>query len=165
MLPPCRKNHYLVQCIVEEPVAAYFSTKQTCRRTLMNADKSFCSPAVPKIAVVAAPQNYVTTSGEPIEKDAIDILVKVLSMRRLHRTSPASGLFNLAAAVLLPGTIPHQLAGISPGVLEQTIRIGHPDGIAEVRVCLDNAGTAISSLGMDRTARRIIKGKLYVSAL
>jgi 2-methylaconitate cis-trans-isomerase PrpF len=120
------------------------------------------SPAVPKIAMVAPPKDYVTTTGEFIESREVDILVKVLSMGRLHRTSPASGLYNLAAATLLPGTIPNQISCIAKGVQEQVVRIGHPEGVVEVRVTLTADGTGLASVGMDRTARRIMKGELFV---
>lgn len=120
------------------------------------------SAAVPKIAVVAKPQDYMTTSGTIIKKDDVDILVKVLSMRKLHRTSPASGLYNLAAAVVLPGTIPNSLAGLSQEIRERIIRIGHPDGVVEVRVVLKPEKASIEKVGMNRTARRIMKGELFI---
>lgn len=120
------------------------------------------SPAVPKIAVVAKPQDYVTTSGKAIKKADVDILVKVLSMGKLHRTSPASGLYNLASAVLLPGTIPNRLAELPGNARERVVRIGHPDGVAEVRATLRSDAAGIDKVGMDRTARRIIKGELFI---
>lgn len=120
------------------------------------------SPAVPKIAIVAPPQDYVTTTGESIKSKEVDILVKVLSMGRLHRTSPASGLYNLAAATLLPGTIPNRISRITRDVKEKIVRIGHPEGVVEVRVTLTADGTGVAGVGMDRTARRIMKGELFV---
>ncbi|MHC1761429.1 MAG: PrpF domain-containing protein [Negativicutes bacterium] len=120
------------------------------------------SPAVPKISMVAPPQDYVTTTGEFIKSGDVDILVKVLSMGRLHRTSPASGLYNLAAATLLPGTIPNRISRIARGVKEQVIRIGHPEGVVEVRVTLTDDMNGVAGVGMDRTARRIMKGELFV---
>ena len=126
------------------------------------ADAKQNSPAVPKIAMVAPAQDYETTTGELVKKEDVDILVKVLSMGRLHRTSPASGMYNLAAATLLPGTIPNQIARIAAGVKEQVIRIGHPEGVVEVRVVLTDDGQDVAGVGMDRTARRIMKGELFV---
>lgn len=119
-------------------------------------------PNVPKIAVVAAPRHYVTTGGEQINKDDVDILVKAVSMGKLHRTCPASGLYNLAAAALLPGTVPHHLAGFPSGEKERMVRIGHPEGIVEVLVTVAEDGQSVSRVGMERTARRILKGKLFI---
>lgn len=123
------------------------------------------SPAVPKIAFVAESQDYRTTSGQVIKKEEIDILAKMLSMGRLHRTFAGSGLYSLAAAVLLPGTIPYEAASLSNDGQEgkeRILRIGHPDGVAEVRVALTADGKDIAYVGMDRTARRIMKGELSI---
>jgi 2-methylaconitate cis-trans-isomerase PrpF len=122
-------------------------------------------PNVPKIAIVAPPQDYLTTGGEQIKKADVDILIKVVSMGKLHRTSPASGLYNLAAATLLPGTIPNQIAGIPAGLKDRMIRIGHPEGVVEVRVTLTPDGQSVEKVGMERTARRIMKGELFIPVL
>lgn len=121
-------------------------------------------PNVPKIAVVAPPQDYVTTGGEAIRKEDVDILIKAVSMWKLHRTCPASGLYNLAAVSLLEGTVPNRIAGFPAGLRERMVRIGHPEGIVEVKVTLTADGTAVESVGMERTARRILKGELFIPA-
>ena len=118
-------------------------------------------PNVPKIAVISPAQDYVTTGGEHVRKDEVDILVKVISMGKLHRTSPASGLYNLAAASLLPGTIPNQVAGFPAGIRERMVRIGHPEGVVEVKATLTADGMRVEKVGMERTARRIMKGELF----
>ena len=82
-------------------------------------------------------------------------------MGKLHRTSPASCLYNLAATSMLPGTIPNQIAGFPPGIKERMVRIGHPEGIVEVRVTLTDDGENVAKVGMERTARRIMKGELF----
>ena len=119
-------------------------------------------PNVPKIAVIAPAQNYVTTNGETIKKDEVDILVKAVSMWKLHRTCPASGLYNLASICLLEGTVANAVAGFTKGVREKMVRIGHPEGIVEVKVKLNADGTAVESVGMERTARKIMKGELFI---
>lgn len=48
---------------------------------------------------------------------------------------------------------------------EQIIRIGHPDGVAEVRVALTEDAKDIAYVGMDRTARRIMKGDLFIPSV
>ncbi|WP_200889601.1 PrpF domain-containing protein [Cohnella kolymensis] len=120
------------------------------------------APAVPKVAIVAEPQDYITSSGQTIRRDEVDIVAKMVSMGRFHRTFAGSGLYNLAAAVLLPGTIPNQLTSIEPGCRERIVRIGHPDGVAEVRAALVDEGNDVAFVGLERTARRIMKGDLYV---
>ena len=128
------------------------------------ADARQNKPSVPKIAVIAPAQDYVTTTGETIKKDEVDILIKALSMWKLHRTSPASGLYNLAAVCLMEGTVANALAAFPPGIREQMVRIGHPEGVVEVKVRLSAGGTQVESVGMERTARRIMKGELFIPA-
>ncbi|WP_210023421.1 PrpF domain-containing protein [Paenibacillus sp. PvP091] len=127
-------------------------------------------PAIPKIAIVGKPQDYVTTSGRIISKSEVDVVARMLSMGKFHKTFAVSGLLNLAAAVLLQGTIPNLVAGkelqdhINPGKVIK-IRIGHADGIAEIRVVLTPDLMDVESVGLERTARRIMTGQLYVPSL
>ncbi|GAA0469478.1 PrpF domain-containing protein [Alkalibacillus silvisoli] len=117
-------------------------------------------PAVPKIACVSEPQDYVTTSGKLVKKEEVDILAKMISMSRVHRTFAGSGLMNLAASVLLEGTIPNKVTNVPSSATE--IRIGHPDGVAVIRCSLKDNQQDVESVGYDRTARRLIKGELFV---
>lgn len=120
------------------------------------------APAIPKIAIVAEPHDYVTSAGKMIKAEEVDIVAKMVSMHKFHRTFAGSGLYNLAASVLLKGTIPNQFFNMKDYGKEQLIRIGHPEGIAEVRVALADDGSNVEFVGLDRTARRIMKGDLYI---
>ncbi|QQK76992.1 PrpF protein [Salicibibacter cibarius] len=127
-------------------------------KTIENARRA---PAIPKVTLVAPPQTYTTTSGTTINEEDIDITAKMISMGKVHRTFAGSGLYNLAASTFLPGTIPNRLASRKQSGV---VRIGHPDGIAEVMVSLTDDGEDISSVGLNRTARLIMKGDVYVRA-
>lgn len=120
------------------------------------------APAIPKIAMVAEPHNYVTSAGKIIKAEEVDIVAKMVSMYKFHRTFAGSGLYNLAASVLLKDTIPNQFFNKKDHSIEQVIRIGHPEGIAEVRVAVTEDGADVEFVGLDRTARRIMKGELYI---
>lgn len=120
------------------------------------------SSAIPKIAIVSQPKDYETTSRKRVNKDEIDILAKMISMGKVHRTFAGSGLYNLAVATLLQGTIPNDVTNLTYEGVGQTVRIGHPDGIAVVRVTLTQNKTDVKSVGLDRTARHIMKGELYI---
>ncbi|WP_432361300.1 PrpF domain-containing protein [Sporosarcina sp. UB5] len=120
------------------------------------------SKAIPKIAIVCSPIDYVTTSGVTIRSEQVDIVAKMVSMNRFHRTFAGSGLYNLAAATLLSGTVPNRCSGMSNSSEERIIRIGHPDGVAEVRVRLTPDIQDVESIGLDRTARRIMSGDLFI---
>lgn len=125
-------------------------------------DEAINAPAIPKIAIVSAPRDYVTTSGVAIKKESVDMITKMVSMGRFHRTFAGSGLYNLAATALLPGTIPFSCTNIESADGECVVRIGHPDGIATVRVRLTVDRRDIEYVGLERTARRIMKGNLYI---
>jgi 2-methylaconitate cis-trans-isomerase PrpF len=133
----------------------------TARMAETEEEASSKSPSVPKIGIVAEPQDYIATSGKSIKKEEIDIVARMISMGKFHRTFAGSGLYCLAAAAMLPGTVPNQFLKRNDR-LEQTIRIGHPDGIVEIRVSLTEDGNDIASVGLDRTARRIMKGDLFI---
>lgn len=116
---------------------------------------------VPKIAIISPAQDYITTGGELIKKADVDLLIKVISMGKFHRTSPASGLYNLAATAMLADTIPNLIAGFTADKTERIVRIGHPEGVVEIKVVLSDNARAVYKVGMQRTVRRIIKGELF----
>ena len=120
------------------------------------------SHAIPKIALISPPHDYVTTSGKRISKDSIDIATKMVSMGNFHRTFAGSGLYNLASAVRLSRTVPNKNSTLEYTAEEQIIRIGHPDGIAEVAVQLTSDDADIAYVGLTRTARKIMSGNLYI---
>lgn len=119
------------------------------------------SPVIPRLAVLSAPLDYTTTSGKTIRAADVDIVAKLLSLNKMHRTFAASGLYCLAASCLMQGTVANKLARPLDSSIEQTVRIGHPDGVVEVRVKLDAHGD-VAYVGMDRTARLIMLGEIFV---
>ncbi|GAA0355674.1 PrpF domain-containing protein [Bacillus horti] len=121
------------------------------------------SKAIPKIAYVAPPQDYLTSNGSLISKSDHDILTRMTSMGRMHRSFAVSGLLNLAAACLIPGTIPYQLCQkkIAENV-PVVIRIGHPEGVIAILVDYDRKTGQVRSVGLERTARRIMGGDLFI---
>lgn len=126
-------------------------------------DAKYNSSAIPKIGYVTSPKDYTTTSNVSIKKEEYDILSRAVSMERVHRTYPGSGLMSLAAASFIEGTFPNQVIPNVSAVIERgVIRIGHPDGIAEIRCKLTEDHQDVEFVGFDRTARRIIKGELFV---
>ena len=118
------------------------------------------SHALPKIAMVTAPQLFKNTNNELIQKEDIDIISRYLSMGKLHRAYAVSGALALATAAKIPGTIPNQIATSS----DNELRIGHPSGIiyAEAIVMQENGDWNVSRAAIGRTARRIMDGFAYI---
>ncbi|MFP7493466.1 PrpF domain-containing protein [Terribacillus saccharophilus] len=125
-------------------------------------DEARLTPSIPKIAIVSEAQDYVTPAGKLIKAEEVDIIAKMISMGNFHRTFAGSGLNCLGAAALIPGTLPNRFARYKEPGKEQIIRIGQPEGVTEVRVALTADNKHVSYVGMDRTARRILKGNLYI---
>ncbi|MEC1534601.1 PrpF domain-containing protein [Bacillus sonorensis] len=90
----------------------------------------------------------------------IDITAKMLSMGKFHRTFAGSGLYCLAAASLLKDTKSNRLTRNKGCQQKQIIRIGHLEGVAEVNIGLTADDRDVSFVGLNRTARRIMKGDL-----
>ena len=119
-------------------------------------------PATPKIAFVAPPRSYVSSAGEAIPADGIDIAARILSMGRLHHAFTGTGSVALAAAAALPGTLPAEVARpVPPGT---PLAIGHTSGRLEVGAvvaCVDGAWRVEKAV-MRRTARRLMTGAVLV---
>lgn len=124
------------------------------------------SPSVPKIAFLAAPAPYRTTGGTMVAATDIDVLVRMVSMGRVHHTLPGTGAVALAVGCALPGSVPGLLAG-TPG-RGGLIRLGHPAGVmaAEAEVVPDetpgSGGWFANRVTVGRTARRLMEGWVMV---
>ena len=119
--------------------------------------------SIPKIAIVEKPKDYITHTGTKISANDYDIYSTMVSMNNFHKSYAGSGLYNLAASIFLEGTIPNRI--VSPKTLDQeyhTIKIGHPAGISTVNVQLNHETGDIRSVGLDRNARKIMDGEIYI---
>lgn len=105
-------------------------------------DARWIAPAVPRIILVG-----------PDDGDA-HLCVLAFSMQKVHRALPMTGALCTGAAARVSGTIVQRAAGDAPA----TVRIRHPKGVAEVIV--DDVD-GLRSLGVVRTARRIMDGLVY----
>ena len=117
--------------------------------------------AVPKIAMVAAPTPYHTTRGTPVEAEQVDLVSRLISMEKTHRTFAGTSSMCLAVAAAIPGTLVH---GVARRAFQDRVRIGHPAGVMEVGAKLEPRGDdwRVESVTTQRTARRIMDGFIYV---
>lgn len=79
-----------------------------------------------------------------------------------HRAHAATGAVGVAAAFLMPGTVAHDCGGPAPRPGYRGVRIEHPSGGMDIDVKLDDASGEVQAAGLVRTARKIMKGLLYV---
>ncbi len=111
----------------------------------------------PKVAFVAPPVDHVTSSGKRICAGEIDLLVRALSMGKLHHAMMGTAAVAIATAASIPGTVVNAAAG---GGDRDSVRFGHPSGTLRVgaqAVQRDGAWTVTKAV-MSRSARVLMEG-------
>ena len=115
----------------------------------------------PKVAFVAAPQDYVSSSGKPVAAADVDLLVRALSMGKLHHAMMGTAAVAIGTAVAIPGTLVNLAAG---GGGREAVRFGHPSGTLRVgaQAKLENGEWKVTKAIMSRSARVIMEGFVRV---
>jgi probable AcnD-accessory protein PrpF len=111
----------------------------------------------PKVAFVARPADYVASSGKPVKADDIDLLVRAMSMGKLHHAMMGTAAVAIGTAAAIPGTLVNIAAG---GGERQAVRFGHPSGSLRVgaeATLVDGAWTVTKAI-MSRSARVLMEG-------
>ena len=119
--------------------------------------------AVPKVAMVAPPTAYTSTSGRAIDLDEHDLVVRMVSMGNAHRAIALTGGLCSAVAAAIEGTVVAEAAG--PNVRERgLVRIGHGAGVLEIGTKVERRPTGWHAVSVSafRTARRVMDGYVYV---
>lgn len=115
----------------------------------------------PKIAFVAKPQSYAASSGKQVTAEDIDVLVRALSMGKLHHAMMGTAAVAIATAAAIPGTLVNEVAG---GGERNAVTFGHPSGTLRVgaeAACSDGQWTATKA-SMSRSARVLMEGWVRV---
>ncbi len=115
----------------------------------------------PKIAFVAPPAEYQASSGRTIAVDQTDVLVRALSMGKLHHAMMATCAVAIAVAASVPGTLVNLAAG---GGEREAVRFGHPSGTLRVGAQarrVDGQWTVTKAV-MSRSARILMEGWVRV---
>ena len=115
----------------------------------------------PKIAFVAPPTAYVASSGKRIEAGDIDVLVRALSMGKLHHAMMATCAVAIATAASVPGTLVNLAAG---GGARESVRFGHPSGTLRVGAKAEqrDGQWVVTKAIMSRSARVLMEGFVRV---
>ena len=115
----------------------------------------------PKVAFVAAPQDYVSSSGKPVAAADVDLLVRALSMGKLHHAMMGTAAVAIGTAAAIPGTLVNLAAG---GNEREAVRFGHPSGTLRVgaQAKLENGEWKVTKAIMSRSARVIMEGFVRV---
>jgi hypothetical protein len=117
----------------------------------------------PKVAFVAPPSDYVASSGKPVRAADIDLVVRALSMGKLHHAMMGTASVAIATAAAVPGTLVNAAAG---GGARDAVRFGHPSGTLRVGAAVERrAGQwTVTRAVMSRSARVLMEGWVRVPA-
>ena len=117
----------------------------------------------PKVAFVAPPRDYVSSSGRRIPASDFDLLVRALSMGKLHHAMMGTAAVAIATAAAIPGTLVNIAAG---GGTRNAVRFGHPSGTLRVGAEAKQADGkwSVTKASMSRSARVLMEGWVRVPA-
>jgi len=115
----------------------------------------------PKVAFVAKPADYVASSGRRVAAGDIDLLVRALSMGKLHHAMMGTAAVAIGTAAAIPGTLVNLAAG---GGARSAVRFGHPSGTLRVGAEANqvNGDWTVTKAIMSRSARVLMEGWVRV---
>lgn len=115
----------------------------------------------PKIAFVSPPTSYVSSSGKDVRADDVDLLVRALSMGKLHHAMMGTAAVAIATAAVIPGTLVNLAAG---GGDRDSVVFGHPSGTLRVgaEAGKTNGQWAVKKVSMSRSQRILMEGWVRV---
>jgi len=115
----------------------------------------------PKVAFVAKPAAYVSSSGKQVAVADIDVLVRALSMGKLHHAMMGTAAVAIGTAAAIPGTLVNLAAG---GGARTAVRFGHPSGTLRVGAEANQVDGewVVTKAIMSRSARVLMEGWVRV---
>ena len=117
----------------------------------------------PKVAFVSAPKAYVSSSGKQVNTTDVDLLVRALSMGKLHHAMMGTAAVAIGTAAAIPGTLVNLAAG---GDEREAVRFGHPSGTLRVgaQASQENGQWVVKKAIMSRSARVLMEGWVRIPA-
>ncbi|MGF1722371.1 2-methylaconitate cis-trans isomerase PrpF [Vibrio kyushuensis] len=115
----------------------------------------------PKVAFVSRPKAYVSSSGKNVEAEDIDVVVRALSMGKLHHAMMGTAAVAIASAACVPETLVNLAAG---GGEKESVTFGHPSGTLKVGAKANRAekGWVVERATMSRSARVLMEGVVRI---
>ena len=128
---------------------------------IKNLDEAATRQHTPKVAFVAAPADYVASSGKAIKTEDVDLLVRALSMGKLHHAMMGTAAVAIGTAAAISGTLVNLAAG---GTERNAVRFGHPSGTLRVgaEASLVDGEWTVKKAIMSRSARVLMEGFVRV---
>ncbi|CAE6781174.1 2-methylaconitate cis-trans isomerase PrpF [Paraburkholderia domus] len=115
----------------------------------------------PKVAFVAKPADYVASSGKRVAAGDVDLLVRAMSMGKLHHAMMGTAAVAIGTAAAISGTLVNLAAG---GGARDAVRFGHPSGTLRVgaEACEEGGAWTVTKAMMSRSARVLMEGWVRV---
>ncbi|TOA93145.1 2-methylaconitate cis-trans isomerase PrpF [Vibrio parahaemolyticus] len=115
----------------------------------------------PKVAFISKPKSYQSSSGKAVNESEIDVLVRALSMGKLHHAMMGTAAVAIASAACVPGTLVNLAAG---GGEKESVTFGHPSGTLKVgaKAKQTEQGWVVQKAIMSRSARILMEGFVRV---
>jgi probable AcnD-accessory protein PrpF len=128
---------------------------------IKHVDEAAQRQHTPKVAFVAGPADYVSSSGKRIAAGDIDLLVRAVSMGKLHHAMMGTAAVAIATAAAVPGTLVNLAAG---GGERNAVCFGHPSGTLRVGAEASQNGRewTVTKAIMSRSARVLMEGWVRV---
>jgi probable AcnD-accessory protein PrpF len=149
----------------DEKALAMFETIRAHGAILMglieHVDEAASRQHTPKVAFVAPAAGYIASSGKQVSENDIDLLVRALSMGKLHHAMMGTAAVAIGVAAAVPGTLVNLAAG---GGDRQSVRFGHPSGTLRVgaEARLQDGQWSARKASMSRSARILMEGWVRV---
>lgn len=128
---------------------------------IQHVDEAAGRQHTPKVAFVARPADYVSSSGKPVRAADTDLLVRALSMGKLHHAMMGTAAVAIGTAAAIPGTLVNLAAG---GNAREAVRFGHPSGTLRVgaQATKVDGQWSVTKAIMSRSARVLMEGWVRV---
>lgn len=157
---PEEVNSNAALCEVLEKVRGTAACMMGFAKDLKDATEN--SPAVPKVGFITSPKSYTEIGGTQVNAEDMDICARVISVFKCHKACPLTSASSIAVAAALEGTLVKKIMGDK--VDTENVRIGHPSGIMTMcpEVIVKDGEAEVPAVAVQRTARRIMDGNVYV---
>lgn len=130
---------------------------------IANIEEAARRQHTPKVAFVAEAADYTASSGKQVSVDSIDLVVRALSMGKLHHAMMGTAAVAIGTAAAIPGTLVNFAAG---GGERESVTFGHPSGTLRVgaQAIEENGQWVVKKAIMSRSARVLMEGYVRIPA-
>ena len=126
----------------------------------LSQDTTSATGSVPKIAMVSKPSTHQILSGETMDKEEVDLVVRAISVGQPHRAVPITVAMAIAAAAKVEGSVVNLLKEKGKSADGKGFTLGHSSGKIVVGANFEGDGS-LKDCTVHRTARRLMDGTVY----